>query len=294
VTIEREHTMGLIRDKMKADLALRGFADTTKKEYLRRAQNFVAHYRRPPTQLGEPEIRKFLLYLVNERKLGAATHHMYVAAIKFLYRTTLGRPEVVANIPWPKQPQTLPDVLTGEEVERLFGQIATIKHRAILMTAYGAGLRISEACSLKPTDIDSKRMLIHVHDGKRSKDRYVMLSTRLLDVLREYWKAAHPRGAFLFPGRIPGHPISTCAVQRMLRRVVADAGFAKHVTTHSLRHGFATHLLETGTDIRTIQRLLGHASIQSTARYTKVSERHIGRTKSPLDLLGTKEGQVLR
>jgi site-specific recombinase XerD len=286
--------MGAIRDKMKADMELRGYAETTKKEYLRRAQNFVAHYGRPPTELGQTEIRKFLLHLVKERKVGAATHHLYVAAIKFLYTTTLGRPQVVASIPWPQQPQSLPDILTGGEVEQLLAQVTSIKHRTILMAAYGAGLRISEACSLETADIDSKRMLIHVRGGKRAKDRYVMLSERLLVALRAYWKAARPRGSFLFPGTIPGRAISTGAVQRVLQKVVGRAGFKKRVTAHSLRHGFATHLLETGTDIRTIQRLLGHASIQTTARYTKVTERHVGRTKSPLDLLGTKQGQVIR
>jgi site-specific recombinase XerD len=290
----QEDTMGTIREQMTADLELRGFASTTKKEYLRRAQNFVAHYKRPPTELGEQQVREFLLYLVNERKTGSATQHMYVAAIKFLYGTTLNRPEVVAKIPWPKRSQTLPDILTGEEVEHLFRQIGSLKHRAILMTAYGAGLRISEACSLETSDIDSKRKLIHVHEGKGAKDRYVMLSERLLDVLRTYWKTARPQGHFLFPGGIPGRSITTSAVQRVLHQVVVRCRFSKRVTAHSLRHGFATHLLETGTDIRTIQRLLGHSSVQTTARYTKVTERHIGRTKSPLDLLGTKEGQVLR
>jgi integrase/recombinase XerD len=286
--------MGAIREKMKADLDLRRFAETTKKEYLRRAQNFVAHYRRPPTELGPAEIHAFFTHLVQEKKVGTATHHMYVAAIKFLYATTLGRPQVVARIPWPKKPKTLPDVLTGGEVEHLFRQIKSIKHRTILMTAYGAGLRISEACSLQTADIDSERMLIHVRGGKGAKDRYVMLSGRLLVALRTYWKAIRPQGLFLFPGAIPGRPISTGAVQRVLHKVVVRAGFKKRVTAHSLRHGFATHLLETGTDIRTIQQLLGHASIQTTARYTKVTERHVGQTKSPLDMLGTKQGQIIR
>jgi site-specific recombinase XerD len=294
VSPPQEDTMGTIRDKMTADLDLRGFASTTKKEYLQRAQNFVAYHHRPPTELGEREVREFLLYLVNEKKTGSATQHMYIAAIKFLYATTLDRPEVVAKIPWPKRSQILPDILTGEEVERLFQQIASIKHRAILMTAYGAGLRISEACSLQTSDLDSKRMLIHVHEGKRSKDRYVMLSERLLDVLRAYWKVVRPQPPFLFPGAIPGRSITTSAVQRVLHQAVVQCQFTKRVTAHSLRHGFATHLLEMGTDIRVIQRLLGHASLQTTARYTKVTERHIGRTKSPLDLIGTKEGEVIR
>jgi site-specific recombinase XerD len=286
--------MGAIRDKMTADLELRGFAAPTKKEYLRCAKNFVAYHHRSPMELGEPEIREFLLYLINEQKTGSATQRMYVAAIKFLYVTTLERPEAVAKIPWPKRSQTLPDILTGEEVERLFQQIVSLKHRVILMTAYGAGLRISEACSLQTSDIDSKRMLIHVHKGKGAKDRYVMLSERLLEVLRAYWKAARPPGPFLFPGGVPGRPITINTVDSTLHKVVVQCQFTKRVTPHSLRHSFATHLLETGTDIRVIQRLLGHASIQTTVRYTKVTERHIGRTKSPLDLLGTKEGEVIR
>lgn len=286
--------MGTMRDKMKADLELRGFAESTKKEYLQRARNFVAYHRRSPAEMGEREVREFLLHLINRKKASPATHAMYLAAIKFLYSTTLRRPEVVANIPWPKRPQTLPDIMTGDEVERLLREVRSLKHRAILMTAYGAGLRVSEACSLQISDIDSKRMLIHVHEGKRSKDRFVMLGDRLLDILRKYCRSARPKGPHLFPGMVSGRPITTSAIQRVLQQAVARCGFTKHVTMHALRHGFATHLLETGTDIRTIQTLLGHTSIQTTARYTKVSREHIGRSKSPLDLLGTEKGRVLR
>ncbi len=160
--------MGAIREKMKADLELRECALSTRMAYLQRAQNFVAFHGRSPAAMGEPEIRKFLLYLVNEKKVGPATVHMYVAAIKFLYTTTLERPEVAVKIPWPKMPQTLPDILTGEEVQQLFAAIKSLKYRAILMAAYGAGLRISEACSLGISDIDSKRMLIHVREGRRT------------------------------------------------------------------------------------------------------------------------------
>jgi integrase/recombinase XerD len=284
--------MGHIREKMKADLELRGLAASTQHNYLRRAQDFVAYHRRSPSELGEREICDFLLHL-RQKRVGSATHHMYVAAIKFLYATTLGRPEEVAKIPWPKRSQKLPDILTGEEVERLFGAIQSVKHRAILMTAYGAGLRISQACSLQINDIDSSRMLIHVREGKGSKDRYVMLGERLLEVLRAYFKCVHPKGPYLFPGLVPGRPITPGAVQGVLREVVAHCRFSKRVTAHSLRHGFATHLLEAGNDIRTIQRLLGHASIQTTARYLKVTERHIGRIKSPLDLLKSKDRQLL-
>jgi site-specific recombinase XerD len=285
--------MGTIREKMKADLELRGFAASTQKEYLRRARSFVAYHGRSPAEMGEQEIREFLLHLVNNRKAGPATHHMYVAAIKFLYTSTIGRPEEVANIPWPKKPQCLPDVMTAEDVKRLLREIKSVKHRAILMTAYGAGLRISEACSLETADIDSKRMMIHVRAGKRSKDRYVMLSERLLEAFRVYWRSSRPKGIYLFPGAIPGRPITPSAVQRVLQQVVARCGFRNRVTAHALRHGFATHLLEAGVDVRVIQRLLGHSSIQTTARYTKVSREHIGRTKSPLDLLIAGPDQVL-
>jgi integrase/recombinase XerD len=285
--------MGTIREKMTADLELRGRTEHTKRAYLRCAYNFVAHYRRPPTEMGAQEIRGFILHLLTEQKAKPATHHMYVAALKFLYEVTLGRPEEVAELPWPKRPQKLPDILTGEEVERLFAEVRSLKHRAILMTAYGAGLRISEACTLRTADIDSKRMLIHVHAGKGAKDRYVMLGDRLLSVLRAYWKSARPKGEFLFAGKIAGRPITTHAVQRTMPELVHRCGFNKRISAHSLRHGFATHLLETGHDIRTIQRLLGHASIHTTVRYTKVTERHIGSVRSPLDLIGTEAGRVL-
>jgi site-specific recombinase XerD len=279
--------MGRIRERMEADLKLKGFAPTTSKEYLLRARNFVAYYRRSPEELGEEDVRKFLLHLVDERGVRAATHRMYVAALRFLFAVTLKRPEVVATVPWPKVPRKLPDILSGEEVERLLSAVRSLKHRALLMTAYGAGLRISEACTLEVGDIDSKRMMIHVREGKRGKDRYVMLSQKLLDTLRLHWRRLHPRGRYLFPGAFPGAPITPSAVSLVLRKAVAAAGLTKRVTFHALRHGFATHLLEAGEDIRTIQRLLGHTSIQTTARYTAVSKAHIARTRSPLDMLGT-------
>ena len=279
--------MGRIRERMEADLELKGFARSTRKDYLLRARHFVAYHGRSPEQLGETEVREFLLHLVQERGVRATTHRMYVAALKFLFIVTLRRPEAVAAIPWPKIPRTLPDILSGEEVERLMSVVRSLKYRALLMTAYGAGLRISEACTLEVGDIDSKRMIIHVREGKRGKDRYVMLSPKLLDTLRLYWRQSRPKGRYLFPGVFPTAPITPSAVQKVLKKAVAAARLTKRVTFHSLRHGFATHLLEAGEDIRTIQKLLGHSSIQTTARYTNVSRRHIARTRSPLDMLGT-------
>jgi integrase/recombinase XerD len=275
--------MGQLREKMKADLKLRRYRAGTIYSYLECAKKFVAFHRRPPTEMGEAEIRKYLMYLVEERRIGPAGHKMHVAALKFLYGVTLGRPEEAVRVPWPRVPVKLPDILDGSEVERLFGAIESVKHRAIVMTAYGAGLRITEACSLRTTDIDSRRGVIHVRDGKRGRDRFVMLSPRLLAFLREYWRAVRPSGPALFPGATAGSVVSPRTVRAALRKAVAGAGIKKRVTPHVLRHCFATHLLEGGTDLRVIQTLLGHGSIRTTARYTQVSTRLIARTRSPLD-----------
>ena len=244
-------------------------------------------------RLGESAIREYLLQLKREEKVGPATLKGNVAALKFFYTHTLKRPEEVASIPWPKVPRPLPDILSGSEVECLLTTLHTFHHRVITMTAYGSGLRINEACSLTPEDIDSKRMLIHIRDGKRGRDRYVMLPERVLKWLREYWRMARPRSSWLFPGRNPENHISKGAVEEAVRKAAQEAGIPKRVTPHVLRHSFATHLLETGTDIRTIQVLLGHNSIRTTERYTHVSRAHVGRVKSPLDRLGTKEGEPL-
>jgi site-specific recombinase XerD len=187
----------------------------------------------------------------------------------------------------------MPDILSGSEVARVLAAVGSRKHRMVLMAAYGAGLRVSEACSLSVGEIDSARGVIHVRDGKRGRDRYVMLADRLLLALREYWRIERPAGTRLFPGRAPGGCVSQQAVRDALRKAVAVCGLTKRVTVHTLRHSFATHLLEGGTDLRTIQELLGHNSIRTTVGYLHVSAARIGRTKSPLDVLGTPDGAVL-
>jgi site-specific recombinase XerD len=208
---------------------------------------------------------------------------MHVAGIRFLYEVTLRRPQLVAGLHFPKVPHRLPDILSREEVWHLLEAVHSPLHRAVLMTAYGAGMRIGEACSLLTTDIDSPRGVIHVRDGKRARDRYVMLSPVLLAALRGYWRLYRPTPPVLFPGEKPGSCVSHAAVRQALREARAATGLTKRVTPHSLRHAFATHLLEDGADIRTIQALLGHGSIRSTARYTQVSVAHICKTPSPLD-----------
>jgi site-specific recombinase XerD len=249
---------------------------------------------RPAEELGAPEVGRFLLHLVQVEKVGEATHKMYVAALRFLYTHTLKRPEILPALPWPRVKKPLPVVLSGTEVQRLLETIRSRKYRALLMTAYGAGVRVSEACELRPQDIDSGRMLIHIHDGKRGRDRYVMLSQRLLEALRLYWCTERPAcDGYLFPGAVPGSHVAGATVRRVVKKAATAIGLEKRVTPHTLRHSFATHLLEVGTDIRVIQQLLGHGSIRTTARYTHVSAAHVGRTKSPLDLLGTEAAKPL-
>ena len=275
--------MGQFKQKMIEDLQLRRYAPSTSEQYVACARSFVAYHMRPPTQLDERDVRRFLLHLVLERKVGAATQKMHVAGIKFLYEHTLGRPEVVAAIPWPKVRQTLPDILSGTEVDRLLEALESTTYRAIVMTAYAVGLRISEVCRLETGDIDPKRKLIDVH-GKGGRDRYVPLPERVHFVLREYWKAVRPKGSQLFPGRELGTCVSHAAVRANLKVAADKARIKKRVTPHVMRHSFATHLLELGTDIRVIQMLLGHRSIRTTLRYTRVTPRLVAGITSPIDV----------
>jgi len=285
--------MGFLRDKMKADLELRGYAHKTQRDYVRVCRDFAAHYMRSPAEMGLKEVEQYLLHRLRVRKIGPANHKMIVAGLRFLYGETLRRPEVAVRIPWPKVPRPLPDILSGTEVVDLLSAIRGLTHRVVITTTYAAGLRISEVCKLQIADVDSRRMLIHIRDSKRRKDRYVMLADRLLECLRHYWRCERPEGPYLFCGSRPDRPVNPKSARKALKKATAECGLQKRVTPHVLRHTFATHLLEAGTDIRTIQALLGHSSIRSTERYTHVSRRHVGRTRSPLDLLGTEAAEPL-
>lgn len=284
--------MGQLRDRLTEDLKLRRYSPGTCRKYLSCVRGFIAYHRRPASEMGLDEVRAFLLHLSEERKVSPATQHQYVAALKFLYATTLGRPEVAFAIPWPKVPQALPPILSGTEVEGLLDAIGSVKYRTIVLTAYGAGLRIDEVCSLRVEDIDSQRNLLHIREGKHGRDRYVMLSARVLMALRTYWRATRPTGPELFPGARPATVVSHEAVRKALRRAAQQCKIHKRVTPHVLRHSFATHLLELGTDLRVIQALLGHRSIRTTVRYTRVSQAHVGRTQSPVDTLGTAKAKA--
>jgi site-specific recombinase XerD len=285
--------MGWLKERMKADMTLHNLQSRTQEEYLRCAERFAEHFMRPPGELGWEEMRGYLLHLVKVRKLAPSSMKVHTASLKFLYAVTLGRPNVVERIPMPRKRRKLPEVLSGSEVEAIFSAITSVKYRAVVMTTYGAGLRVSEACRLRVKDIDSGRMVLRVEEGKGARDRYVMLSKRLLAVLREYYRRERPKGEHLFPGQAPGSSLTADSVRRVLKAAVNGSGVTKRVTPHVFRHSFATHLLESGTDIRTIQVLLGHESIRTTQLYAQVSTRHIARTKSPLDILGTEEGEVL-
>lgn len=284
--------MGQLRDRMEADLKLAGYRDATRKQYLRWARQYTGHFRRRPEQMGQEEVRAYLLHLIEDRQLVASTVRGVRSALCFLYATTLNRPMEVERLPVMRRRRSLPNVLSGTEVTALLQQVRSPRYRTIITALYAAGLRISEGCRLRPEDIDSKRMLIHVHDGKGGRDRYTVLSTRLLDDLRNYYRIYRPKG-WLFPGRTPEGHVSYKTVWQVFKRALTASGITKSATPHSLRHSFATHLLERGTDVSVIRALLGHSSLRATEIYTHVSLEHLGRVKSPFDVLGTEEATVL-
>lgn len=277
--------MTILRQRMIDDMRVRNLSPHTQASYVLQVLQFARYFGRSPDKLGPENIRAYQIYLTNERKLTPASIHVAVAGLRFFYRVTLKKDWSFREVlPLPKKPQKLPLVLSPEEVLHFLDCVEAIKHRVILTTCYAAGLRISEAVRLKPTDIDSRRMVIRVVQGKGQKDRYVMLSAKLLQILRSYWKATHPKD-WLFPGGHPGQPISKDAVEEACRKAHRASGLAKPVTPHSLRHAFAVHLLESGTDVRTIQLLLGHRSLATTARYLRIATNKVCSTSSPLDLL---------
>lgn len=273
-----------LRQRMLEDLRVRNYSRRTQKTYVDAVARFAAHFGRSPDQLSSEQIRAFLVHLVEEKRVSWSLFNQTVCALRFFYKVTLGRAELVPDIPFPRGTKKLPTVLSADEVTRLLQAVRQPKHRMVLMTIYATGLRISEALSLKVGDIDSERMVIHVRQGKGNKDRTVMLSAQLLSALREYARRVRPRD-WLFPGRRQDHALHPTAIQRSCAAAVRKAGLGKHASVHTLRHSFATHLLEAGTDLRLIQTLLGHKSITTTAVYTHVSAQRLHATPSPLDRL---------
>ena len=276
--------MGELRKQMDGDLVVRGMAVRTREAYLGAVAGLAKYYGRRPDRITEQEVQKYLLHLIEERKLAWSSCNIVAQGLKFFYRFTLKRTEAQFGIPTARQPQKLPQILAREEVARLIERTTHPRHRAILMTTYGAGLRLNEVCHLRLIDLDSARMTIRVEQGKGAKDRYTLLSPRLLAELRRYWAVYRPQ-QWLFTSKDGAHPISDATVQKIFYAAKKRAAIVKQCGIHGLRHAFATHLLEAGVDVHTIQRLMGHGHISSTLRYFHLARKHLAGTTSPLELL---------
>ena len=277
--------MTSLRQRMLEDMRVRRLSPFTQRTYVETVARFARYFKRSPERVGPEQIRAYQVYLSTERGLATGSLLVAVSALRFLYRVTLQKRWSFDDvIPAPKKPQALPVVLSPQEVVQFLDAVKPAKHRAILTACYAAGLRISEAIALTVSAIDSERMVLRIAKGKGQKDRYVMLSPKLLAILRDWWKVQRPRH-WLFPGERPEAPITRSAVQLACGIASRRARLGKAVTPHLLRHSFAVHLLEAGTDLRTIQLLLGHRSLQTTARYLRVATTTVCSTTSPLDLL---------
>ena len=284
-----EVPMTALRERMREDLQIRNYAETTQKTYLDAVARFARHFWKSPADLGPEHLRSYLLYLTRHKSKASARNAS--AALRFLYNHTLDKDWKILRDPFPKCERKLPVVLSLGEVARFFDALTHAKYRAILMTVYGGGLRSSEVVNLKVQDIDSARMQIRIRQSKGKKERRVMLAPTLLTCLREYWRVEKPGHDWLFPGEPSSKAISTRAVRLRVKRAAKEAGITKAMSIHTLRHSFATHLLESGADIRLVQVLLGHRSLQTTALYTHVSQARINATPSPLEWLETARKQ---
>jgi len=274
-------TMSPLRQRMIEDMTVRNLSPSTQQSYIYAIAKFSRHFACAPDRLSFEQVRAYQLHLISQKR--SWSHINQVAcALRFFYGVTLGQTEAFERIIGGQKPDKLPLVLGAEEIERFLDAVTGLRNRVVLATAYAAGLRVSEVVRLKVSSIDSKRMLIHIENGKGGKDRYAMLSPRLLDILRAYWMRARP-GLWLFPGQDPSEHVSVRGVQAACRAARRRARIAKPITVHTLRHSFATHLLESGIDIRIIQVLLGHADLGSTARYAQVATNLLTSTPSPFD-----------
>lgn len=276
--------MGLLRERMRQDLKIRGKSPKTCESYLGAMKGLVRYFMRPPDELTPTEIKQYQHYLIHERCLSYSTLNVAVSAFRFFFKHTVPVSWSVERLPYHKKPRRLPVILSREEVIRLFEAACGLVWRAIFATLYGAGLRLAECLHLRVADIDSGRMVLEVRAGKGAKDRYVPLPKRLLRLLREYWRAGRPEG-YLFSGKVPERPLDPSTVQRRFQRAVERADIRKKVTPHSLRHAFATHMLEDGTHIRALQVILGHASLKTTTIYLHCTEEYMCEVRSPLDRL---------
>jgi integrase/recombinase XerD len=274
--------MDALREQMMKDLQLKGITPGTRKKYLREVGIMADYFDKPLEALGEKEVKDYLVHMLESRELSRGTYRGYVAGIKFLYKTTLNREEVVEKIQYPKAPKTLPVVLDLAEIKAMLSVTENLKHRALLTITYSAGLRVSEAAKLKVTDIDSKRMMVRVQQGKGRKDRYSILSQTALELLRRYWRQYRPK-EWLFEGQKEGTHMCYTSIRNIFFEAKERAGITKPASVHTLRHSFATHLIERGTSLHHVQLLLGHRSPTTTTVYLHVSKMNLAQVASPLD-----------
>jgi integrase/recombinase XerD len=288
---------GSLRERFIADMTVRGFTDKTRNDYIRTVTGFAAFLERSPGTATAEDIRRFQIQQ-SERGMNPPAMNSTVAALRFFFNHTVDRPDLARKLIRLRYPRKLPVVLSSDEVARLLAATTCLKHRAALSVAYGAGLRVAEVASLKVGDIDSKRMLIVVERGKGGRGRHALLSADLLGLLRAWWQEGRQQGVmrpggWLFPGQDPAKPITTRQLSRVVEAAALAAGLTKNVSPHTLRHSFATHLLEDGTDIRVIQVLLGHAKLDNTALYTRVATKTVRTVTSPLDkIMGQIDGRT--
>ncbi len=281
--------MGKLRDRMEQDMILKKLSPATRRNYLIYCRKFALHFGRSPEELGEHEIRDYLLHIMHVEEVSYATYRQVVAALKFLYRVTLDQPWTVTRIPFPRrQQESLPRVVHQQQLLQLFSAMRSVKYRALFLTCYAAGLRIGEACAVRIDDIDSTRMVIRVRYGKGGKHRFTILSPKLLHALRHYWQIARPT-PWMFPGQGQRGHVSPESARRVFRLAREQAGLEPWCTPHALRHSFATHLLESGTELVVIQALLGHTRIRTTTAYTHVRTDHLATVVSPLESLSIEQ-----
>ncbi len=273
-----------LRGKMIKEMQLRRFSEKTQKTYIWAVADLARYYSTSPDKISGSQFRDYCLYLTNRRNLSWSSVNTITAAIRFFYSEVVGRKDMAIEIPSRRTPRRLPEILSPRELIRLFDSVKNLKHKMILMTTYGCGLRIGEVINLKVVDIDSSRMMVRVSHGKGDKDRYTILSTRLLTELRSYWRTYRPK-EWLFPNEVTREKLNTATPRRIFMAAKERAGIKKKVTFHSLRHNFGTNLLEAGADIKTIQILMGHSSIATTAKYLHVARKDLKGIKNPLDLL---------
>ena len=287
--------MTRLRQRMLEDLQRRNYSPDTSRGYIRAVQQFAEYFGRSPEHLGAEQLRRYQLYLLQERKLALGTVENCISALRFLYKKTLKRRDLAFDdLPFPKQPHKLPTVLSQDEVTRLIEAARNQMHRTLLMLLYATGMRRTEASRLKVSEIDSQRMVIHIHCGKGLRDRDVPLTPKLLEALRDYWRWRKPR-VYLFPSKMGDpsleQPISDKTVWNVCRAAANRAGIQKKLGPHTLRHCFATHLLEAGADLRTIQLLMGHERLEDTTIYLHLSQRHLHAAINPLDQLTLRTAQ---